>query len=264
MQLQAYDSPMATSHRRWSLSRSNATFAWLTAAVVVLAAAQRPTPAISGVVRDVAGRPVHAVEIQVVTPTGATLKILTAADGSYEIPIKTPGQYDIRLARPGFRSQRALRFVDGRSRVQHDLVLTIGSLSQELTVMGNKAPGESASATAMPPPPPPASDATPQSPKPCEFTAGGSDIIEPRKIADARPVYPLDLLADGVSGTVVLKGLITTQGTVADIKVTSDAHEKLVAAASAAVSRWQFTPTRLNCLPVEVELNVTVNFVTGK
>jgi TonB family protein len=245
-------------------SRSRATFAWLTAAVVVLAAAQRPSPVIAGIVRDMAGQPVHAVEIQVVTPTGATLKILTAADGSYEIPIKTPGQYDIRMERSGFRSQRALRFVDGRSRVQHDMVLSIGSISEELTVTGNKAVGESAPAVAIPPPPPVRRDPAQESPRPCQATAGGSDIVEPRKVADVRPIYPLDLLADGVSGTVVLKGLVTKQGTVADIKVLREAHEKLAAAASAAVAQWQFTPTRLNCVPVEVEINVTVNFVTGR
>lgn len=239
-----------------TISRSRATFAWLTAAVVILAAAQRPTPVIAGVVRDMAGRPVHAIEIQVVTPTGANLKILTAADGSYEIPIKTPGQYDIRLERAGFRSQRALRFVDGRSRVQHDMVLSIGSISEELTVTGNKPPGEST--------PPVRRAQTEESPRPCQATAGGSDIVEPRKIADVRPIYPLDLLAENVSGTVVLKGLVTKQGTVADIKVIREAHEKLAAAASAAVAQWQFTPTRLNCLTVEVEINVTVNFATGR
>jgi TonB family protein len=239
-----------------TISRSSATFAWLTAAVVVLAAAQRPTPVISGVVRDLAGRPVHAIEIQVVTPTGATLTVLTAADGSYEIPIKTPGQYDIRMERAGFKGYRALRFVDGRSRVQHDMVLSIGSLSEEITVSGNKPASDSA--------PTPRRAASEESPKPCEATAGGSDIVEPRKIADVRPIYPLDLLADGVSGTVVLTGVVTKQGTVGNIKILREAHEKLAAAASAAVAQWQFTPTRLNCLPVEVEINVTVNFTTGR
>lgn len=238
-----------------TISRSTATFAWLTFVVVALAAAQRPVPAISGIVRDVAGRPVHAIEIQVVTPSGAALKILTAADGSYEIPIRTPGQYDIRIERPGFKSQRALRFVDGRSRVQHDLVLSIGSIAEELTVVGRP------SSEAPPPPPRPA---TAESPRACQIIAGGSDIVEPRKVVDVRPLYPLDLLADGVSGSVVLKGLVTPQGTVTDIKVIREAHEKLAAAASAAVAQWQFTPTRLNCLPVEVELNVTVNFTTGR
>ena len=55
-----------------------------------------------------------------------------------------------------------------------------------------------------------------------------------------------------------------TEGTVTDIKVVREAHEQLAAAASAAVARWQFTPTRLNCVPVEVELTVTVNFSTGR
>ena len=236
------------------MSRSNATFAWLTVTVVVLAAAQRPSPVIGGVVRDAAGRPVHAVEIQVVTPAGASLKILTAADGSYEIPIKTPGQYDIRIERAGFKTQRSLRFVDGRSRVQHDLVLTIGSLAEEITITGNKPAGESASTRAP----------SQESPRPCEVIAGGSDIVEPKKIADVRPIYPLDLLADNVSGTVVLKGVVTIGGAVKDIKILREGHEKLAAAASAAVAQWLFTPTKLNCLAVEVELNVTVNFVTGK
>jgi TonB family protein len=246
---------MATtpSVRRWKLSRSGATFAWLSVAVVTLAAAQRPAPVIAGVVRDFAGRPVHAVEIAVVTPAGATLKILTAADGSYEIPIRTPGQYDIRIQRPGFKSVRALRFVDGRSRVQHDMVLSLGTLSEELTVTAGK-PAAAEAATRR------AADA----PRPCEATAGGSAIVEPRKVVDVRPMYPLDLAADGVSGTVVLKGVVTTQGTVTDVKVIREVHEKLAAAASAAVTQWQYTPTRLNCLPVDVELNVAVNFVAGR
>lgn len=234
-----------------TISRSTATFGWLAFAVVALAAAQRPAPVISGVVRDIAGRPAHAVEIQVVTPSGAQLKILTAADGSYEIPIRTPGQYDIRIEKPGFRSQRALRFVDGRSRVEHDLVLTIGSIAQELTVTGNR-PTDASSRT------------EPKPPKPCEATAGGTDIVEPRKVVDVRPIYPQDLLADGVSGTVVLKGIVSIGGAVTDIKVLREGHEKLAAAASAAVAQWTFTPTKLNCLPVEVELNVTVNFTAAK
>jgi TonB family protein len=237
-----------------TIPRSTAVFAWLAFAVVALAAAQRPTPVISGVVRDIAGRPVHAVEIQVVTPTGAVSTILTGADGSYEIPIRTPGQYDIRVERPGFKSQRALRFVDGRSRVQHDLVLSIGSLSEEITVTGNKPGGESARAGR------PSEDTQ----RPCQPVAGGSDIEVPRKVVDVRPLYPLDLLADGVTGTVVLKGLVAIGGNVTDIKILREGHEKLAAAASAAVTQWQFTPTRLNCLPVEVEINVTVNFATGR
>jgi len=234
------------------------TLAWLSMSAVMLAAAQaRPSPAITGVVRDIAGKPVQGIEIQVVTPTGATLKILTEADGTYEIPIKTPGQFDIRLERPGFRSQRALRFVDGRSSVQHDLMLTLGSISEELTVTGSRPAGDQS--------PAPATRSVPEdSPKPCEVTAGGTNIIEPRKIVDIRPIYPPDLLADGVSGTVVLKGLVTKAGTVGDIKVVREAHEKLSAAASAAVAHWLFTPTRFNCLPVDVEMTVTVNFVTGR
>ena len=45
------------------------------------------------------------------------------------------------MERSGFKSQRALRFVDGRSRVQHDMVLSIGSISQELTITVNLTTG---------------------------------------------------------------------------------------------------------------------------
>ena len=84
-----------------------------------------------------------------------------------------------------------------------------------------------------------------------------------RKILGAK--LPIEgLKADFDNGTVVLKGLVTKQGTVADIKVLREAHEKLAAAATAAVAQWQFTPTRLNCVPVEVEMTVTVNFTTGR
>ena len=40
------------------------------------------------------------------------------------------------------------------------------------------------------------------------------------------------------------------------------ADQDLVSAAIEAVKLWRYTPTLLNCIPIEVQMKVTVNFKT--
>lgn len=101
---------------------------------------------------------------------------------------------------------------------------------------------------AMPPPPPPR-----------EPLRIGGDIAEPRKVADAVPVYPAIALAARKEGVVILEALIDEQGRVANVKVLRSAP-LLDDAAVQAVRRWRYTPTRLNGVPVPVLMTVTVRF----
>jgi TonB family protein len=87
----------------------------------------------------------------------------------------------------------------------------------------------------------------------------GGDIAEPRKIMDAKPVYPQAALENKVSGIVIVEVVIDGAGGVRDAKVLRS-QPMLDQAALDAVRKWRFTPTLLNGAPVEVIMTVTVNF----
>ena len=57
-----------------------------------------------------------------------------------------------------------------------------------------------------------------------------------------------------------MEARIGADGYVADIRVVGDAQPDLAQSAIAAVREWRYTETLLNCTPVEVMMNVTVNF----
>ena len=84
----------------------------------------------------------------------------------------------------------------------------------------------------------------------------------PRKLKDVKPIYPKDLVDSGIGGTVVLRATIGTDGMVRDINVVKGVHPGLDGAAVEAVRQWQFDGTLLNCTPVEVVFNTTLNFST--
>ena len=101
----------------------------------------------------------------------------------------------------------------------------------------------------VPPPPP-----TPAKPVPV-----GGHIAVPIKIRDVRPVYPAMALTSRVSGTVMIEATIGVDGRVKNARVIRSIA-LLDQAALDAVKQWQFSPTRLNGVPIPVIMTVTVNF----
>lgn len=65
-----------------------------------------------------------------------------------------------------------------------------------------------------------------------------------------------------LSGTVRLRAIIATDGSVQNLEVLSG-HPILAQAAKDAVRQWRYRPTLLSGVPVEVETYITVNFVLG-
>ena len=53
---------------------------------------------------------------------------------------------------------------------------------------------------------------------------------------------------------------IGTDGTVTDLQTTSGTNPDLELAAANAIRQWEFTPTLLNCVAVEVPMKITVAF----
>jgi TonB family protein len=87
----------------------------------------------------------------------------------------------------------------------------------------------------------------------------GGPIKPPIKLVDVKPVYPEDARAAGIEGVIILEIVIGENGSVIEARVLRSIPE-LDQAAIDAVSQWQFEPTLLNGEPVELEMNVTVNF----
>jgi protein TonB len=104
---------------------------------------------------------------------------------------------------------------------------------------------------ATPPPPPPPS---PQ--QPLHLHAG---IKPPRRIEDAKPIYPALALTARQEGVVILETIIDVHGAVETVHVLRG-YPLLDQAAIDAVRQWRFAPALLNGQPVPVVMTVTVNF----
>lgn len=82
-------------------------------------------------------------------------------------------------------------------------------------------------------------------------------------LSHVEPVYPMIAQRARVQGTVTLRAIISTQGTIESLHVV-EGHPILVAAAMDAVKQWRYRPYMLSGQPVEVETTVFVNFHMGQ
>jgi protein TonB len=73
------------------------------------------------------------------------------------------------------------------------------------------------------------------------------------------PVYPEEAIAAQIQGVVLLQIVIAMDGSVLDARVLRSLP-MLDQAAIDAVRQWQYEATILNGAPVEVEMNVYINF----
>jgi TonB family protein len=107
----------------------------------------------------------------------------------------------------------------------------------------------------------PAASVAVQAVKPETALKVGGAIKPPRKIHDAKAVYPEAMKDAGITGQVELEVTIGKDGTVRKVHVlTTDAHPDLAVAAVDAVRQWKFESTLLNGAPVDVIVNCTVEF----
>jgi len=76
------------------------------------------------------------------------------------------------------------------------------------------------------------------------------------------PVYPPMARTARVQGAVVLEAIISKEGAMKDLRLISG-PALLVPAAVEAVSQWRYRPYVLNDQAIEVETQITVNFILG-
>jgi protein TonB len=85
-------------------------------------------------------------------------------------------------------------------------------------------------------------------------------VMDAFLVERVQPEYPATAKMIRLSGAVQLRAVIGIDGSIRHLAVVSG-NPILTHAAVAAVRLWRYEPTRLNGEPVEVETQITVNFV---
>ena len=87
----------------------------------------------------------------------------------------------------------------------------------------------------------------------------GGNVKEPKLISSVLPQYPLAARSSGQQGDVVVETTIDKSGSVVRMHVVSG-PTSLRSAATDALRRWRYEPSRLDGEPVEVQMLVTIKF----
>jgi len=204
---------------------------------------------VSGTVVDPQDRVLPAATI-IVSDVRRDAKHETKSDrgGRFELVGLPAGDYTIEAKVPGFHTFRDSFSVNGQPLDQTlkmqvaELQETITVLSDDGTVTSTRQRGDAVAKR---------SNST------CALAAtdgSGGNLRPPRKVKDAAPGYP------GVDGKVQLVATIGTDGSVTDVRIAKADRPELEPAAIDAVRQWEFDSTLLNCIPVEVRMNVSVTF----
>ena len=232
------------------------TIAVLMITVLIVGFGAQTFSTFSGSVVDSTNRIVPGV-VLILTNAQSQAKYEVRSDktGRFEFVGLPPGEYSYRASLPGFATQEGTITVSGQS-IQRDLTLRVGAMQETITIRGGE------SSVAAPARQPNARPVTRAEPKPCSAGPVGGTIKAPMKIRNVDPRYPSDLNAAKIGGVVILEVVVDPSGSVSDVTVLRSVNPGLELAAVDAVRQWKYTPTLLNCVPVEVRMNVSANFVS--
>lgn len=86
-------------------------------------------------------------------------------------------------------------------------------------------------------------------------------VMPPVQIARIQPIYPAKQREGGIAGTVVVEGHVGTDGLIKDLHAIPTADPDFASSTVDALRRWQFTPIRLDGVPVDTNIRVTAHFV---
>jgi periplasmic protein TonB len=103
----------------------------------------------------------------------------------------------------------------------------------------------------------------PQPPVQTRTVVRNASVMEAMLVHRVEPVYPWLAKNIHLSGTVILRARIGTDGEVHELEIVSG-NQILADAARQAVMQWRYRPTMLNGQAVEVETQITVNFVLNR
>jgi len=238
------------NRRRVSVSRRLALAILLVGIAVPIAAAAREQNTPSGTVTDPSGRPLADAAVRLASINGEPVfDAKSDENGNFQLPQVPAGDYMLSVRSPGFSTQRQRVTLSGGA-VTFSIRLPVGTLRETVTVKGGGLDMDGPRSVAT---------AAPYSAPTCSPNVSGQ-LSPPRKIRDVRPRYKQAWAGQNLKGSVLMQATIGTDGKVRNVELISGSEADLDDEAIAAVSLWEFSPTYLNCQPVEVRMFVTVNF----
>jgi TonB family protein len=213
--------------------------------------------ALTGVVRDPSHAPLPDLEVVVEDLARRTShRATTDREGRFEFRGLPAGDFEAEVTMPGFAEFRQQVLVAG-PLVELEVVLTLETVQETFTVVAYAPPPNSdvlgRERGEVEPCVPPVDRET-QSPI-------GGLVRPPRMLTRVLPIFPDHLLKAEVEGQVRLSARITDAGTPADVAVLEASHPDFATAAEDAVRNWTWEGALLNCMPVEINVTVTVQFV---
>jgi TonB family protein len=217
-----------------------------------VAVAQNAFARVSGVITDQTGAVLPNTTIRLThVASGTKHEVRTGPNGTYDLAGLVSGDYTLEAEQLGFSAYReAVTFSPGQLLAKN-LVMQVGTLQETLNVVDTDTPAPERRSVQTPG----------KYSERCEATTTvGGNIRVPIKLVDVRPRYPINLRASAAEGVVRLNTTIGVDGKVAAVSVASSPSVDMSEAAIGAVRQWEFTPTLLNCRPIEVPMSVLVAF----
>ena len=193
---------------------------------------------LSGTVYDASGATVPGATVEILNAdTGQTQTTTSGPAGNYSFANLPAGRYTLMVSNPGF-ALYARKNVAVRGTL--DVILSIGSVTESVTVSG-RGPAAAPALT------------------PHRIKVGGN-VQAARALHAPKPIYPASAESAGIQGTVLMRAIISTDGSTMGLTVLSSPDPLLADAAMESVRQWRYLPTLLNGQPVEVVTTISVNF----
>jgi beta-lactamase regulating signal transducer with metallopeptidase domain len=230
------------------------------------AAAQEKPASITGTLYDQLGGVLPGVVVTLTDRSvGASYSTTSSRTGTFVFQELQPATYELAAQLPGFMNISNVMPIGAGAKIERHITMPIGTLEETLLAVcevgsGTPSPrprrviNEASRASAAPQP----AGAAP-------FSGGvGGQIKVPRKTRSENPLCPNG--GPAVNTLVRLSARIGIDGYVSDVKLadrptaTPAPAPEFVESALDAVSLWQFTPTLLNGVPVEVPMTVLISY----
>ncbi|PYT32976.1 MAG: hypothetical protein DMG58_09005 [Acidobacteria bacterium] len=231
---------------RRALTRVAGVTALVIAACLVLPlAAMRPQTGdartVSGAVFDAAGAVVpEAAVVLNNADTGQTQTTATGPDGQFSIGPLADGMYRLEVDARGFAPAIRRLKVDGQHQLRLDITVDLGDVQETVVVRGKGTPAKAPV-------------------RPRRVRVGGN-VTPAKLIHQTHPEYPGSAKSRGVQGDVVLRAVISLDGSVGSMSPAGSPDPELAQAAINAVRQWRYEPALLNGQPIETATTITVNF----
>ena len=221
----------------------------------LVASAQSSTASFSGVLVDAVGRIMPDTTLVLVNvQSKETKEIHSDATAHFAFAGLAAGDYTLEATRMGFKTSQGRVSLEAGQNLVRDVALQVGDLEETITIYGG-GPAQS------PAKPKAAKMINQSSIDACTPPSIGGEIVPPLKLFDRKQIYPANQQAAGVGAKVTIDTRIGIDGFTKDFRQTSPADPDFVNALVDAVKQWQFSQTKLDCVPVEVTMHVTASFV---